>query len=170
MLKSFKLLIVGDVRRGKTTLTSKLVEALAEVCGDNKITVLDFAPDFKGIGSKITVSNGVKVLRPNGIKAPRLMGRDCRDIWDLAKNNRELTEATIREYLKAPTPILVINDVSIYLHDGDLSILLEAAEKAVIFVANSYYGHTLKDNCGLSEVERVKVEELMKEMDYVWRL
>ncbi|MEM0453967.1 MAG: hypothetical protein QXO98_04870 [Sulfolobales archaeon] len=170
MLKSFKLLIVGDVRKGKTTLTAKLVEALAEVCGNDKITVLDFAPNFGGVGNRINVSKGIRVLRPEGITAPRLMGRNCSDIWELARRNRELTEKALKEFLQNPTPIVVINDLSIYLHDGDLSLVLEVSEKAVIFVANSYYGSTLNDACGLSDGERLKVQKMMEEVDYVWRL
>jgi len=170
VLKSFKLLIVGDVGRGKTTLTSRLVDVLAGVCGRESITILDFAPDFMGIGGRIATSSSVRIIRPEGIKAPRLMGRDCNTIWDLARLNRELTERAFREYLGSPTPILVINDLSIHFHAGELSIVVEAARMARLFIANSYYGTTLSDNCGLSERERRLVEEMMKEVDYVWRL
>ncbi len=170
MPKSFKLLIVGDVRRGKTTLTCRLVDALAQVCGKEKITVLDFAPDFGGVGSRMRVSSDVRIIRPEGLKAPRLMGKDCNDVWELAKENREITEKAIKEFLSEPTPILVINDLSIYLHAGDLSLVVDAAEKAVLFIANSYYGSSLHDECGLSLRERQLVDELMKKVDHVWRL
>ncbi len=170
MLKSFKLLIVGDVRRGKTTLTSRIVDVLAEVCGEGKIMVLDFAPDFGGVGSKVNVNSNVKIVRPEGLKAPRLMGKDCDTVWKLAKYNRELTEGAIKEYLCNPTPILVINDLSIHLQGGDLSLVLEAAGKAVLFIANSYYGTSLRDDCGLSGWERKLVEEMMNKVDYVWLL
>lgn len=170
MLKSFKLLIVGDVRSGKTTLTSKLIDVLAEVCGESKVTVLDFAPDFMGVGGKVATSSNVRIIRPEGLKAPRLMGKDCRTIWELARRNRELTERAIREYLRNPTPILIINDLSIHFHAGDLGIVVEAARNARLFIANSYYGTSLSDNCGLSERERRLVEEMMKEVDHVWRL
>jgi hypothetical protein len=170
VLKSFKVLIVGDVRRGKTTLTSRLVDVLAKLCGEDKITVLDFAPDYGGVGSRVRICSRVRVLRPEGLRAPRLMARNCSELWEYVRINRSLTEDALREYMSNPTPVLVINDLSIHLHTGDLNLLLKVMELPLLFIANSYYGDTLRDECGLSVIERRAVEELMSKVDYIWRL
>jgi len=170
VLKSFKILIIGDVRRGKTSLTSKLVDVLAQLCGEDRITVLDFAPDYGGVGSRVSIRSKVRILRPEGLKAPRLMARDCNELWEYVRINRSLTEEALREYMINPTPVLVINDLSIHLHTGDLNLLLKVMELPLLFIANSYYGDTLRDDCGLSIIEKKAVEELMSKVDYIWRL
>jgi len=75
----------------------------------------------------------------------------------------------IDEYIRNPTKILIINDLSIYFHAGDLSKILQCLSKAETFLANSYYGKTLKNdfNTGVSYRERDLVKKMMRYMDRV---
>ncbi|MEB3780104.1 MAG: hypothetical protein GSR85_07735 [Desulfurococcales archaeon] len=169
---SFRVLIVGESGKGKTRLTSRIAMALARVTGPGKVTALDFAPHYKGVGMPLTVDRSlIRIIRPEGLKAPRLMsGDDCSVAWRLAKENSTLTTEALKAFIDEPTPILVINDASIHLHAGDPGLLYAAIEEAVIFVGNSYLGSSLRDQCGIWDVEASRVKELMERMDIVWRL
>ncbi len=169
---SFRLLIVGESGSGKTRLTSRMANALALIAGPGRVTALDFAPDYLGVGRPLKVDERlVKVVRPSGVKAPRLMSKgDCSMAWRLARENADILRLAIEQYLLEPTPVLVINDVSLYLHSGDPEILYDAIDSSTIFVANSYMGSALRDECGIWRVERLRVEELSRRMDLVWRL
>lgn len=166
---SFKMLIVGEIGAGKTRLTKMLVETLASLGLSKEITVIDMAPAYKGVGLPLEVS-GVRVLRPEKLYAPRLMGRSCDEVWRYARLNETLTRPLLEKYLRDPTPILVINDLTIYLHAGDPSLLYRAVDTATLFIGNAYYGTRLRDECGLWEREKRLVEDLMARVDMVCRL
>ncbi|MFN4046493.1 MAG: hypothetical protein ACK4H7_04050 [Acidilobaceae archaeon] len=166
----FRLLIIGDVGRGKTRLTARIAGALASVYGWDPITVLDFAPGHERAGAPIVLPSEARVLRPAGLKAPRLTARCCSEMWDLARANAELTGEALKAYIERPTPILVVNDVTIHLHAGDPNLLARAIEEATIFVGNGYYGESLRDECGLTEKERRELEGIAYMVDLVWRL
>ncbi|MCE4624594.1 MAG: hypothetical protein F7C35_01845 [Desulfurococcales archaeon] len=170
--ESFRILIVGEIGTGKTSLTSRIVRALAKAARPGAITVIDFAPDIAGVGKPVaTVPEGVRYLRPSGLRAPRLeSGGDCNSMWRLARHNMRLTTATLEEFIDNPTPVLVVNDLSIHLHAGSYELLLEAIRKSSSFIGNSYLGGRLTDNCGLSEREKELVNKLMREADIVWRM
>lgn len=169
---SFRLLIIGESGKGKTRLTAKIAEALAIAAGPDKVTILDFAPDYEGVGQPLTLSiEGVRLLRPRVVKAPRLMSKgDCSMAWMLARENASVTGGLLEAYLREPTPILVINDASIHLHAGEPSLLYKAVDASTVFVGNSYWGEELRDECGIWDVEAVRVNELSRRMDIVWRL
>ncbi len=166
----FRILIVGDVGRGKTRLTARIAGALASVYGWDPITVLDFAPGHEKAGAPIILPSEARVLRPLGLKAPRLTAGNCGEMWELARANAELTGEALKAYLERPTPILVVNDVTIHLHAGDPNLIVKAIEEAVIFVGNGYSGESLRDECGLTERERVELEKIASMVDVVWRL
>jgi len=157
------------MRRGKTLLTQKLIETLKALGLGSKITVIDLAPNYRGVGTPLNVE-GIKVLRPEKLYAPRLMGRKCEEIWALARQNADATTKVFREFLRSPTPVLVVNDLTIHLHAGEPSLVIDAMERTKLFIANAYYGESLRDECGLWERERKLLEELFKRVDVVWRL
>jgi len=168
---TFKILIIGEIGVGKTKLTVKFVKTLITLGLDKMITIIDLAPNYKGVGLPMDIpSDNIRCLRPITIYAPRLMGTTCEEIWKYAKHNAMASEHLIREYIKHPTPILVMNDLTIYLHAGSLSLLYEAIKSSKLFIGNAYYGLRLKDKCGLWERERTAVEKLIERMDIVCHL
>jgi len=75
-------------------------------------------------------------------------------------------------YLDRPTPILFINDLSIYLQSGSWMKILDAMNRSDTFIANAYYGEALKEDLetGVSEVEKRLVEKLSNRVDFIIKL
>lgn len=171
-LDSFSILILGETGRGKTRLAVKIANALARATGPGRVTVLDFAPDVMGVGRPMQGLHGwVKVLRPPRLHAPRLESRgDCGRAWMYARENAVETSRLLESYLEDPTPVLVVNDLSIHLHAGDPGLLEEAIQASIVFVGNSYWGEVLRDECGIWERERGLIAGIMDRVDLVWRL
>ncbi|MGC9051936.1 hypothetical protein [Pyrobaculum sp.] len=166
----YRVLIVGDVGRGKTLLLAKMLKALAAL--GVSVTILDFAPEKMGVGAKLTRYVDVAGVRylTEVFRAPRLEGRDAGEELALARENAERAAALIRQFLASPTPVLAVNDLTIYLHAGDPALVEEAIDAADVFIATAYYGSALRDKgSGISGRERRAVEELMKRCD-VFRL
>ncbi|MEM1619594.1 MAG: hypothetical protein QXU97_05695 [Fervidicoccaceae archaeon] len=171
---SFRLLIIGETGSGKTGVTERILGSLLSFVDPGLVTVLDFAPNYRGVGRPLAVSGvggeRVRLVRPPRIFAPRLEGRSCEEVWLYARLNAEATSRALSEYLSRPTPVLFVNDLSVHLHAGDERLMLEALERSSFFVGNAYYGEKLRDACGLWERERKSIERLAEEVDLVWRL
>lgn len=174
-----RFLITGDVGTGKTALTARLLqEAMARV-GPHEITLIDMAPELKTyrgtfIGGRLTDLIGydpkLRVLLPEGkLFAPRIEGITGNEVMRLAKMNAQNITELLKKYIGATTPILFINDVSMYLQAGKASILLEAVRSAETFFANSYEGTTLLDDhdSGVSRREQAGLTVLKRTMDRV---
>lgn len=167
---SFRILILGETGSGKTRLTSRIALALAHAAGGGKITVIDMAPDYNGVGAPMMAVPGARIMSAR-LYAPRLMsGGDCGRAWLLARRNAVETTRMLLEYLRDPTPILVVNDLSMHLHAGDPGLLVDAIESSTIFIGNSYSGDRLRDNCGIWEKELEAVNRIAEMVDLVWRL
>ncbi|MCD6164935.1 MAG: hypothetical protein J7J30_05855 [Candidatus Odinarchaeota archaeon] len=173
-----KVLIVGDVGTGKTALTVQIFEKLIDLGLENDITIIDMAPKTffisgKRVGGKLDeytdLVKKVKYLAPSVVYAPRLTSKSSQELLYLVKENVKNLDPLIDEYIRNPTKILIINDLSIYFHAGDLSKILQCLSKAETFLANSYYGKTLKNdfNTGVSYRERNLVKKMMRYMDRV---
>nr|MDO8044028.1 hypothetical protein [Candidatus Baldrarchaeota archaeon] len=173
-----KVLIVGDVGTGKTALTVQIFEKLIDLGLGNDITIIDMAPKTffisgKRVGGKLDeytdLVKKVKYLAPSVVYAPRLTSKSSQELLHLVKENVKNLDPLIDEYIRNPTKILIINDLSIYFHAGDLSKILQCLSKAETFLANSYYGKTLKNdfNTGVSYRERDLVKKMMRYMDRV---
>jgi hypothetical protein len=63
-----------------------------------------------------------------------------------------------------PTSVLIINDISIYLHIGSIVLLLTAINNSPTFFGNSYYGSSIKRDFAnlFSRREKRRVENLIK--------
>jgi len=166
---SFKMLIIGETGAGKTRATRMIASALASVA-PGRVVIVDFAPDYKGVGRPLGHVEGARIIRPRGIRAPRLMGSSCEEAWRLADHNAAITTRVLEGLAREAAPILVINDLTIHVHRGSPQLLYEAIESSVIFVGNAYYGERLRDPCGIWERERAFVEDLSGRVDLVWRL
>jgi len=172
-----RTLIVGDIGSGKTRLTARVLEEFVKMELDDYITVIDMAPEPVGnIGGKLciytTATSRVRYLVPEIVYTPRLSGKSKDEIITLAVRNAMNIKSCILEYLQAPSPILILNDLSMYLHAGDLVDIIECIEVANTFVGNGYYGTFFSEDygSGISVRERVLMECLMRFMDSVYRL
>jgi hypothetical protein len=172
-----KVLILGEVGSGKTKLAAKLLEELMTLVNPEKITVIDLAPKKKGgIGGKLTdyvdLIGGVKYFSPKKVYTPRLAGASPEEVLHYAELNRKIMEPLLDEFLKHTTEVLVLNDVTLYLHSGELEILLKCVQLAETFVATAYYGSKLARDLGtgISSRERQLTEKLATFMDLVIKI
>ncbi|MEM2906403.1 MAG: hypothetical protein QW057_04645 [Candidatus Bathyarchaeia archaeon] len=171
-----KTLILGDVGVGKTQLTRRLLAEAVEQGHSREITVIEMAPEamtVKGltVGGRLLnpKASPVRLLEGRDIKAPRLSARNGREVLELAERNAAETRRLLEEFLREPTRVLFVNDLSIYLHRGDLEYLWRALQRAETVVANAYRGDKLKNDLdtGLSDRERQLVDTLEARMDVV---
>ncbi|MBD3173196.1 hypothetical protein GF326_12065 [Candidatus Bathyarchaeota archaeon] len=175
-LRGKKTLITGDVGSGKTMLTRKLLDEAIEQNEDT--TVIDFAPVakiVKGIkvgGHLVREDEKIRVLKSDDIATPRLSAANADDLLRLTEINREITKQLLTSYIKDPTPVLFINDVSIHLQSGELEPILEAARKAETVIINGYMGEALKDDLGsgVSHREHTLMNKLRQAVDQEIRL
>lgn len=176
-----KVLIVGEVGTGKSSLTLKLIRQAIELSKVKEITVIDMAPSVAAFGERRIggrldgISNLMKevvYLAPAGITAPRHSARTPEELLQYVLRNKQLIDSAIRTYKEKLTSILFINDVSIYLQSGDLSSILELANLSRTFVANGYYGTSLARDfdTGISKLERSMMNRLRQSMDMVINL
>lgn len=164
-----RTLIVGEVNSGKTTLSQRILEefCLKELGG--RILVLDLAPEIpaelaaqKGLsglggGLRAPKLERVTYIRPK-LFPPRLMGKDQREVWALARANL----ATIEKSMALPQALgetLFLNDASMYLQAGSASKLYSWLERFRTVVANGYMGERLGGG-ELSLRERSQMEAL----------
>ena len=169
-----KTLIVGEAGTGKSHLLARILEKMVEALGPEEITVIDMAPfRFSGIGGRLkelTESvNLVRYLTDDRIAPPRLAGRNATEVLKLAERNASLIRPLLHEFLKRPTGILLVNDLTIYLHAGDPLLLEKSLEAAETFVATCYEGERLSDDrgSGITAIERTRLNELKGRVDDV---
>jgi len=176
-----RVLILGDIRSGKTRLTASLLREAITLGFSTEITVIDMAPKsslVKGLrvgGRLFEASNrprGIRYLAPRRVETPRLSSRSAEELLRLVEENRRRIHPLLGKYLSRPTPILFVNDISIYLQSGDFKTLYNVMQAASTFVANGYCGTTLEEdfNTGISTTEHKLVEELAASVDIQIRL
>ncbi|MCX8183715.1 MAG: ATP-binding protein [Crenarchaeota archaeon] len=171
-----RILILGTMGSGKTRLTAEILDRLLENTVPTDITVIDMSPTtVPGVGGRVSTytSNVFKAryLKPETVRAPRIEGKNRDEVLSFADFNRVKIEPLLQEFLARPTPVLIINDLSIYLHSGDVSKIVECLELANTVVANSYYSESLMDDkgSGVSEREKKLLDMLMNRFDHVLR-
>jgi GTPase SAR1 family protein len=176
-----KVIIIGEVGTGKSSLTLKLIHQAIDLSKVEEITVIDMAPTTaalgpKRIGSRLDEMSGlvkqVLYLAPKEITAPRLSAHSSEELLEHVLRNKQVIESAISAYMKKPTPILFINDISIYLQSGDLRPILELIDLPKTFIANGYYGTSLGEdlNTGISKLEKSMMDRLCLFMDLVINL
>ena len=173
-------LLYGETNTGKTLITAEFVKYLIETTkiNPNKITILDFAPQFKffknfKIGGRLIdfyeKSNICNYLAlKKDIIPPRLNAQNKKELYENICQNYEITSEILLKYFQNPTPFLIINDMSIYLHLGNKRTLFEIIQKSNTFLGNTYYGDSIKSKIPslLSIIERKRVEFLIKNIEY----
>ena len=126
-----------------------------------------------GTLAEITRSTSrVRYLENSKVKTPRVTAKGPQELRKLAKFNQTVIDRLLTKYMQKPTPILFINDVSMYLQAGMLEDILKVVDKAGTFIANGYFGKKLEEDLGsgISKQERTLMKRLMKEMDVIIRL
>ena len=176
-IRGKKVLILGETGSGKTRLAAKLLREFAILINPEKITVIDFAPQRMGeIGGKITdylsMPREIKYFSPKNVYTPRLAGKSPEQVLRYAELNMKNMEPLLREFIRNTTDVLVLNDVTLYLHSGDLETVLKCVKLAKTFLATAYYGSKLANDLGtgISSRERKLTDELASFMDLVVKI
>ena len=175
-------LLFGETDTKKTLYTAKFLEFLLETkkIPANNITVLDFAPklayiDNLKIGGKIQDYYDYKkkynsIPFEGEIIPPRMNARSKKELYEIICHNHKIISKVINIFNDNPTKILIINDLSIYLHLGNKSQLLNIIGKTNTFLGNAYYGSSISSKFArlLSAKEKKRVEFLIKNVEIVY--
>jgi len=173
-----KVLILGDVRTGKTKMTVKLLSEAVRAGYGKDITVIDLAPATtkvrgKKVGGRLSelmsLPKELRYSAPAKVETPRLSASSADQLLALARTNHEAITPLLEEFLTAPSSILFVNDVSLYFHSGTADLMFKAAERAETFVANGYYGRyfAFDYETGISKKEHELMDLLAAKMDKV---
>lgn len=171
--------LYGETNTRKTLNTALFVRYLIETrkVDNSAITILDFAPKFKDfknikIGGQLLdfyencISCNYIALKGE-ITPPRLNAKNKNELYSNICHNYKLTNEILIKYAQNPTPYLIINDMSIYLHLGSKTQLLDIIKKSCTFLGNAYYGTLIKSKISrlVSILEKKKVEYFIKNID-----
>ncbi|MEJ5292931.1 MAG: hypothetical protein WHS82_04955 [Candidatus Methanosuratincola sp.] len=179
-IRGKKTLIRGEVGKGKTLLLSRLLAEAANAEEIGSITVIDMAPGEKDVGNrkvggKLTTPPSRSLVgciyAPGRVFAPRLEGRTAEEVTFLAMQNAKAIEPYLTGYVASPTPVLFVNDLTIYLQSGRPELLREAIGLAKTFVGTAYWGDFFDDRgSGINARERLLLERLADLFDIVVEL
>lgn len=160
------VLVVGEIGSGKTRLTEKMLPKI--IAGGGVIAIFDFAPEnVSGVGGKMKIVNNSRMdYYSDNFFAPRLTGKDKNEVLLLAELNAQKIERVLAAYQSRPRKIVVINDISIYLHSRTAKQWISNFYKVDTILANGYYGYHL-GNDDFSQRERHEMENLMQYQDLV---
>jgi hypothetical protein len=165
-----KLLIVGDVNTGKTTLTREILE---DFCGRGlgpRIAVLDLAPHIaeqlaaqrglRGVGGHLDPPPdcGALLIREQ-LEPPRLSSATEAEAMNKAARNKALIDGAWQRTHVGARDILVVNDVSMYVQAGSADELIARFASAGTVIANGYFGERLGGG-ELTRRERMEMERL----------
>jgi GTPase SAR1 family protein len=172
-----KVLILGESGSGKTKLTAKLLQELTKLTKPEKMTAIDLAPQrTENIGGKLAnyvdLTSEVKYLSPEKVYTPRLAGTSPKEVLRYAELNRKIMEPLLDDFIKNPTEALIINDITLYLHNGELEKVLTCLRLTKTFLATAYYGSKLAEDLGtgISARERRLTDKLAIFMDLVVKI
>ena len=178
-LVSKKTLIYGETNTGKTFYTAKFIQYLFEIKNINPkdICILDFAPKLAyfnnlKIGGRIQdyYENSVKCNNINfkgEIIPPRLNAKNKNEMYRIICHNFNKIYEIMEIYNSNPTPVLIINDISLYLHLGSNKYLINTINNSDTFFGNSYYGSSISSKFSklISIKEKKKAESLIKNVE-----
>ncbi|MFX1296167.1 MAG: hypothetical protein ACFFD2_15120 [Promethearchaeota archaeon] len=175
----YSTLLYGETDTKKTFYTAKFVQYLLDSnFNPQEISILDFAPkltflkDLK-VGGRIQDYYNESIICKNfiieeEIIPPRLKARNKSELYNNLCRNYEITSTALKNFNQNPTSILIINDISIYLHLGSKYYILQTLSQVDTFFGNSYYGTSIKSKFStlLSTNEKKKVDYLVKNIEH----
>ncbi len=178
-----KTLLYGELRTKKTYCTAKFVQFLIEAkeMPPSDISILDFAPEKQifpigEVGGKIEDfyenAKYCKIIPIKGkILPPRLSANNIKHLIKIATENYEKLGMALNLFYQNPTPFLIINDLSMFLHKGSKKYLWNIIQKASTFFGNAYYGDSIqKDFTRKFNIhEKNKVDFLIKRVDFSYK-
>jgi hypothetical protein len=166
-----RTLILGEVNTGKTRATIAILSRWVAAHPTPLMTVLDLAPEtVRGVGGRLKPPAGFTGRYcAADIVAPRLTGRNDDQISRLATANAKAVKPILEDILSNPHPILIINDVTLYLQAGDYALLRAVLNSADTALINAYYGRSFADH-PISRRERRLTERLIRDCDCVIRM
>ncbi len=168
-----KVLLLGETGSGKTRLAAQILQELTSLVDSQEITVVDLAPVRIGeVGGKITdylEMSGIEYLSPENVHTPRLTGKSPEQVLYYVESNRKVMEPLLRYFINNVTEVLVLNDLTLYLHSGELETVLECVRLTNTFLGTAYYGSRFSDDLGtgISSRERQLTDALSAFMDSV---
>lgn len=155
-----KTAIAGEVQSGKTRLTQKILKELLSYV-EGPVAVLDLAPEKTfGLGGKLDLPlppERISYFSPL-IIPPRLTGRSEEEIWQIAKQNFIKIEENLRLIQEQFWSLLVINDVTLYLHHGTAESLMGKVKNTATLLLNGYFGR----HFGRSAFSKHEQQEMVK--------
>ena len=172
-----RILVIGDVNTGKTTLCKGWLNELCQRGLGARIALLDLAPTISpelalkrgivGVGGELRAPEGSGVLDLRAhLDPPRLSSSSESEALDKAERNAQLMETLIGQ-LEPQRDILFINDVTLFLQARSAASLIEAAgfDTRTTLVVNGYRGERLgggaltrHETAEMSELEKVFAE------------
>ncbi len=172
-----RILVIGDVNTGKTTLCKRWLSELCEQGLGARIALIDMAPTISpelalkrgivGAGGELRAPDGSGVLDLRAhLEPPRLSSSSESEALDKAERNAQLMETLIGQ-LEPQRDILFINDVTLFLQARSAASLIEAAgfDTRTTLVVNGYRGERLgggaltrHETAEMSELEKVFAE------------
>ncbi|MBC7121153.1 MAG: hypothetical protein H5T33_06230 [Candidatus Methanosuratus sp.] len=170
-----KALIRGEIGLGKTKLLQGLLDEAAGVEGGEAITVIDMAPEARLAGSvkvggklNIQAPSISRYISPTRVYAPRLDGATGEEVIRLAMWNAKALEPCLMQYVQSPTPVLFVNDLTIYLQCGKTELIRATISMAKTFVGTAYSGNFFDDKgSGINAREKIRIEQLIDLFDLV---
>ena len=168
-----RILVIGDVNTGKTTLCKRWLNGLCQQGLGARIALLDLAPTISpelarkrgivGAGGELRAPEGSGVLDLRAhLEPPRLSSSSESEALEKAAHNAQLIEALIGR-LEPRRDILFINDVTLYMQARSAADLIESAgfDRRMTLVINGYRGERLGGGA-LTRHEAAEMSELEK--------
>ncbi|NVM45573.1 MAG: hypothetical protein HWN79_11715 [Candidatus Lokiarchaeota archaeon] len=172
-------LLYGETNTKKTFYTAKFIEFLLEIkrVPPKDVSVLDFAPKLAYV-NKLKIGGRIQDYYSNSKKCniiafkgeiipPRINARNQKELFGLLCHNHKKVVKILDIFNANPTEILIINDISIYLHLGSKKYLMDTISKTKTFFGNAYYGSSISSKFSklLSIKEKIRVEFLIKNIE-----
>ena len=168
-----KILVIGDVNTGKTTLCKRWLTELCQQGLGARIALLDLAPTISrelalqrgivGAGGELRAPAGSEVLDLRAtLEPPRLSSSSEGEALEKAERNAQLIETLICQ-LEPQRDILFINDVTLFLQARSAASLIKSArfDRRTTLVINGYRGERLGGGA-LTRHETAEMSELEK--------
>ena len=168
-----RILVIGDVNTGKTTLCKRWLSELCQQGLGTRIALIDMAPTIPpelalkrgivGAGGELRAPAGSEVLDLRAtLEPPRLSSSSEGEALEKAERNAQLIE-TLSCQLEPQRDILFINDVTLFLQARSAASLIKSArfDRRTTLVINGYRGERLGGGA-LTRHETAEMSELEK--------